>query len=62
MVSRAPSHDKHREDAYDLHGVGNQRLESLELLEVILGLDIVGRGDNHAGHEGTEGGDTIALT
>lgn len=49
-------------DAYNLHGVGNQRLKSLELLEVILGLDIVGRGDNHTGHEGTEGSDTITLT
>lgn len=46
----------------DLDRVGDQVLNGLELVQVVLALDVVAVGDDHAGHETTERGDTIALT
>ena len=46
----------------DLDRVGDQVLNGLELVEVVLALDVVAVGDNHAGHETTERSDTVTLT
>ena len=46
----------------DLDAVGNEILNGLELVEIVLALDVVAVGDNHAGHETTQRGDTVALT
>lgn len=46
----------------DLDRVGDQVLNSLELVQVVLALDVVAVGDDHAGHETTERGDTVTLT
>lgn len=46
----------------DLDRVGDQVLNGLELVEIVLALDVVAVGDNHAGHETTQRGDTVTLT
>ena len=46
----------------DLDGLGDNVLELLQLLQLVLGLDVVAVGDDHASHETTERGDTVALT
>ena len=46
----------------DLNRVGDQVLNGLELVEVVLALDVIAVGDNHAGHETTKRSDTVALT
>lgn len=46
----------------DLDGLGNKVLKLLQLLELVLGLDVVAVGDDHAGHQATKRGDTVALT
>lgn len=46
---------------YDLDGVGDKGLELLELVQLVAGLDVVGGGHDHAGHEATQGGDAVAL-
>lgn len=46
----------------DLDGLGDNVLKLLQLLELVLGLDVVAVGDNHAGHQATKRGDTVALT
>lgn len=46
----------------DLDRVGDQVLNGLELVQVVLALDVVAVGDDHAGHETTERGDTVTLT
>lgn len=46
----------------DLDAVGDKVLDLLELVEVVLALDVVTVGDNHASHETTERGDSVALT
>ena len=46
----------------DLDSLGNQLLNILQLLKLVLALDIVTVGDNHAGHESSEWGDTVALS
>jgi hypothetical protein len=45
----------------DLDGLGDNVLELLQLLELVLGLDVVAVGDDHAGHQATERSDTVAL-
>jgi hypothetical protein len=46
----------------DLHGLGNQVLEILELVELVLGQDVVAVGNDHAGHKTAEGCDSVAFT
>ena len=46
----------------NLDGLGDNILKLLQLLELVLGLDVVAVGDNHAGHQATKRGDTVALT
>ena len=46
----------------DLNGLGNHILNLLELVQLVLGGDVVVVGNDHAGHETTERGDTVALT
>lgn len=46
----------------DLDGLGNEVLDLLQLLKLVLGLDVVAVGDDHARHQTTERGDTVALT
>jgi len=46
----------------DLDGLGDDVLDLLQLLELVLGLDVVAVGDDHAGHQATKRGDTVALT
>jgi hypothetical protein len=46
----------------DLDGLSNKILERLQLLELVLGLDVVAVGDDHAGHEATKRSNTVALT
>lgn len=45
----------------DLHSIGDKCLKSLELLELVLGLGVLGRRHDHAGHEGSEGGNSVTL-
>lgn len=45
----------------DLDSLGDQVLEILQLVELVLAQDIVTVGDDHAGHETSERSDTIAL-
>ena len=46
----------------DLDAVGDKVLDSLELVEVVLVLDVIAVGDDHSGHQATEGSDTVPLT
>lgn len=46
----------------DLDRVGDQVLNGLELVQVVLALDVVAVGDDHAGHETAKRGDTVTLT
>jgi hypothetical protein len=46
----------------DLNGLGDEVLNLLELLELVLALDVLAVGDHHAGHQTTERGDTVTLT
>lgn len=46
----------------DLDGLGNEILNILELVQLVLAHDIVPVGDNHACHETTQRGDTVSLT
>ena len=46
----------------DLDRVGDQVLNGLELVQVVLALDVIAVGDNHAGHQTTQRSDTVALT
>jgi hypothetical protein len=46
----------------DLDRVGNQILNRLELVEIVLALDVIAVGDNHASHETTERSDAVTLT
>jgi len=46
----------------DLDGFGDQVLEVLELVELVLVLDVLGVGNDHAGHESTEWSDSVTLT
>ena len=46
----------------DLDRVGDQVLNGLELVQVVLALDVVAVGDDHAGHQTTQRSDTVALT
>ena len=46
----------------DLDALGDQIFNLLELVQLVLAEDIVAVGDNHAGHEATKRGDTIAFT
>lgn len=50
------------EGSVDLDGLGDEILELLELVELVLALDILRAGDDHASHQATKRGDTIALT
>ena len=49
------------EGSVDLNSLGDQVLELLELVELVLALDILGAGDNHASHQTTKRGDTVTL-
>jgi len=46
----------------DLDRVGDEILDGLELVQVVLALDVIAVGDNHAGHQATQRSDTVALT
>jgi hypothetical protein len=46
----------------DLDRIGDQILNRLELVKIVLALDVIAVGDNHTGHETTEGSDTVTLT
>ena len=46
----------------DLNSFGNEVLDVLDLLQLVLALDVLGVGNHHAGHETTQGGDAVALT
>ena len=46
----------------DLDGLCNHILDLLDLLQSVLGLDVVTIGHNHTGHQTTERSDTVALT
>lgn len=58
----AESGDVVVEGDVDLDGLGDQVLDILELLQLVLALDVLGVGDHHAGHQATKRGDTVALT
>jgi hypothetical protein len=58
----AESGDVVVEGDVDLDSLGNQILEILELVELVLALDVLGVGDDHAGHESTERSDSVPLT
>jgi hypothetical protein len=45
----------------DLNCLGDEVLDLTEHWEVVLGLDVVGVGDHHAGDETAERGDTVSL-
>lgn len=45
----------------DLHGLGNQVLELLELVQLVLALDVLGVGNDHPSHQSTERGDSVSL-
>lgn len=45
----------------NLDSIRNKILNFLEHLEVILALDVLWSGNNHASHQTTKSGDTIAL-
>lgn len=45
----------------DLHSVGDQILNLLQLLELVLALDVVTVGDNHPSHQTSERSDTVPL-
>jgi len=49
------------EGGVDLNSLGNQVLELLELVELVLALDVLRAGDDHASHQATERGDTVTL-
>lgn len=49
------------EGSVDLNSLGDQILKLLELVELVLALDVVGAGDDHASHQATERGDTVTL-
>ena len=46
----------------DLDSLGNQLLNILQLLKLVLALNVVTVGDNHASHESSEWGDTVTLS
>jgi hypothetical protein len=46
----------------DLDRVGDQVLNGLELVKVVLALDVFAVGDDHASHQTTQRGDTVTLT
>lgn len=46
----------------DLDGLGDELLNVLELVELVLAHDVVAVGDDHAGHQATKRGDTVTLT
>lgn len=50
------------EGGVDLDGLGDKILDLLDHLEVVLALDVLGSGDDHAGHQTTEGRNAVALT
>jgi len=45
----------------DLDGLGDEVLDVLDLLQLVLALDVLRVGNHHAGHQTTERGDTVAL-
>lgn len=48
-------------ETYDLNRVGDQSLKLLQLLELVMRLDVLGRRDNHTSHQPTQRGDTVTL-
>jgi hypothetical protein len=58
----AESGDVVVEGNVDLDSLGNQVLKILELVKLVLALDVLGVGDDHAGHESTERSDSVSLT
>jgi len=49
------------EGGVDLDGLGHEILNLLEQVELVLALDVLGGGDNHASHEPSKRGDAVAL-
>ena len=49
------------EGRVDLNSLGDQILKLLELVELVLALDVLGAGDDHASHQATKRGDTVTL-
>ena len=45
----------------DLDRLGNQVLELLELMQLVLALDVLGIGNDHAGHQSAERGDSVSF-
>jgi hypothetical protein len=45
----------------DFDSLGDQVLELLQLVELVLALDVLGVGDNHAGHESTKRSNSVPL-
>ena len=50
------------EGRVDLDGLGDHILDLLEHVELVLALDIVGAGHDHAGEQAAERGDAVTLT
>lgn len=46
----------------DLDGLGDEVLNVLELLKLVLALDVVAVDSHHTGHQTTQGSDTVTLT
>lgn len=46
----------------DFDGLGDKVFEVTELLKLVLALDVLGGGNNHASHEATKRSNTVSLT